>query len=63
MRLLLSLFLGFFLNGEAFAVLPNFVFILADDQSWSGTSVRMKLDEPLSATAVFRTPNLEKLAA
>jgi arylsulfatase A len=45
------------------ATLPNFLFILADDQSWSGTSVRMKVDEPLSATAVFRTPNLEKLAA
>jgi arylsulfatase A len=42
---------------------PNILFILADDQSWSGTSVRMKADEPLSATAAFRTPNLEKLAA
>jgi hypothetical protein len=51
------------LDGEAFAVLPNSVFILADDPSWSGTSLRMNLDEPLSATAVFRMPNLEKLAA
>lgn len=42
---------------------PNFLFILADDQSWSGTSVRMKADEPRSAADYIRTPNLEKLAA
>ncbi|MES2598654.1 MAG: sulfatase-like hydrolase/transferase [Verrucomicrobiota bacterium] len=42
---------------------PNILFILADDQSWSGTSVRMMADEPLSASRVFKTPNLDKLAA
>ena len=45
------------------ATKPNILFILADDQSWSGTSVRMKADEPLSGSTVFKTPNLEKLAA
>ncbi|MFN0077953.1 MAG: sulfatase-like hydrolase/transferase [Prosthecobacter sp.] len=48
---------------SAFAKAPNILFILADDQSWSGTSVRMKADEPGSASREFRTPNLEKLAA
>ncbi len=47
----------------ASAKTPNILFILADDQSWSGTSVRMKADEPLSGSNVFKTPNLEKLAA
>jgi arylsulfatase A len=45
------------------AAKPNILFILADDQSWSGTSVRMTADEPLSGSAVFKTPNLDKLAA
>ena len=45
------------------AAKPNVLFILADDQSWSGTSVRMKADEPKSGSTVFKTPNLEKLAA
>ena len=62
MKLILTLLAAFHVTAFA-AAPPNFVFILADDQSWSGTSVRMKADEPLSATAVFRTPNLEKLAA
>jgi len=48
---------------SALAKEPNILFILADDQSWSGTSVRMKADEPLSGSTVFKTPNLEKLAA
>lgn len=42
---------------------PNILFILADDQSWNGTSVRMKDDEPLSASRQFKTPNLDQLAA
>ncbi|MES2695067.1 MAG: sulfatase-like hydrolase/transferase, partial [Verrucomicrobiota bacterium] len=41
---------------------PNFVFILADDQSWSGTSVPMLPGEPLSRSRIFRTPALERLA-
>lgn len=42
---------------------PNIVLILADDQSWNGTSVRMMPDEAFSASRLFKTPNLERLAA
>lgn len=42
---------------------PNILFIFTDDQSWNGTSVRMMPEEPMSASRVFQTPNLEKLAA
>jgi arylsulfatase A len=42
---------------------PNFVFILVDDQAWSGTSVPMIASEPLSGTAAFHMPNLDRLAA
>jgi arylsulfatase A len=63
MKTLLVSSLAFLLVGSAFAKGPNIVFILADDQSWSGTSVRMMPKEPGSAGREFRTPNLEKLAA
>ena len=53
---------GLLSTANAFAKAPNILFILADDQSWSGTSVRMKADEPRSGSTVFKTPNLEKLA-
>jgi len=59
--ILLAVFFG--LTSFVSAKAPNILFILADDQSWSGTSVRMKADVPLSASRVFQTPNLEKLAA
>lgn len=42
---------------------PNIVFMLADDQGWSGLSVAMHPDVPASRGEVFHTPNLEKLAA
>lgn len=42
---------------------PNIVFMLADDQSWSGLSVAMHPDVPRSKGAIYHTPNLEKLAA
>ena len=42
---------------------PNIVFILADDQAWNGTSVAMMPDEDASRSQVFRTPNLDRLAA
>src|SRR5438067_1093026 len=42
---------------------PNFVFILADDQSWSGTSVPMIPGNDFSRSPGFRTPNLERIAA
>lgn len=51
------------LAGSAWAKAPNILFILADDQSWSGTSVRMIPGEAGSASREFHTPNLEKLAA
>ena len=41
---------------------PNFIFILADDQGWNGTSVRMNDTIPDSASDYYETPNIEKLA-
>lgn len=41
---------------------PNIVFILADDQSWNGTSARMMPKEEFSGSTVFQTPNIERLA-
>ena len=41
---------------------PNFIFILADDQGWNGTSVQMMHSEPDSKSDYFETPNLEILA-
>jgi arylsulfatase A-like enzyme len=42
---------------------PNIVFLLADDQDWTGLSVRMHPDLPNSKSDFYRTPNLEKFAA
>ncbi len=42
---------------------PNFLFILVDDQGWSGTSVAMMPGKDFSRTAGFRMPNLDRLAA
>ena len=39
---------------------PNFIFILADDQGWNGTSVKMMEREPLSQSDYYQTPNLKK---
>jgi hypothetical protein len=41
----------------------NVVFILADDQAWNGTSVPMIPGEASSRSRIFKTPNLEQLAA
>ena len=41
---------------------PNFILVLADDQGWNGTSVKMMRDEPGSKSDYFETPNLELLA-
>lgn len=41
---------------------PNIVFMLADDQGWSGLSVAMHPDIPGSKSDIFHTPNLERLA-
>ncbi len=41
---------------------PNIVLILTDDQGWTGTSVPMDQQMPGSASDLYRTPNLERLA-
>ncbi len=63
MKTLLILSIALLLAGGTWAKAPNILVILADDQAWSGTSVRMMPNEPGSAGREFRTPNLEKLAA
>ena len=42
---------------------PNFIFILADDQGWNGTSVEMIQGQLNSKSDFYETPNLEKLAS
>ncbi len=46
----------------AAATVPNFVFILADDQAWSGTAVPMIPGNAATRSPGFPTPNLERLA-
>ena len=41
---------------------PNIVFMMADDQSWDGTSVQMHPTIRSSIASTYHTPNLEKLA-
>ena len=41
---------------------PNFILFLTDDQSWSGTSVKMSPDHPSSQSFYYETPNLKKLS-
>ena len=41
---------------------PNFIFILADDQGWNGTSVEMMNGFQESKSDFYETPNIEKLA-
>ncbi len=42
--------------------LPNFVFILGDDQGWNALSTPANPDDPRSGSSYFQTPNLAKLA-
>jgi len=42
---------------------PNIIFILADDQSWNGTSAPMIQGNHSSKNPMFHTPNLERLAS
>lgn len=42
---------------------PNFVFILSDDQGWTGLSVLMDTNRPNSKSDYFRTPHMEVLAS
>ena len=41
---------------------PNIIFILSDDQGWTGTSVAMDPNNPESKSDYYETPNLERLA-
>ena len=50
------------LSEENYPTYPNFILILADDQGWNGTSVKMMHNEPGSKSDYFETPNLELLA-
>ena len=43
--------------------LPNFIFILADDQGWNGTSVKMIENNENSKSDFYETPNIEKIAS
>ena len=45
------------------AAAQNIVFILSDDQGWTGTSVQMDDRVEGSVSGLYRTPNLERLAA
>jgi arylsulfatase A-like enzyme len=66
MRLFCFVFTIFLFTGvgtNALAANPNILFILVDDQSWSGTSVPMIKGDASSYAPNFQTPNVEKLAA
>ncbi len=41
---------------------PNFVFILADDMGWNGTSALIKAGETASQSDFYETPNIDQLA-
>ena len=41
---------------------PNFIFILADDQGWNGTSVEMLNGLKKSKSDFYETPEIEKIA-
>ena len=41
---------------------PNIIFILADDQGWTGLSTQMDPNVPGSKSDYYQTPNLDRLA-
>ncbi|MDF1853408.1 MAG: sulfatase-like hydrolase/transferase [Verrucomicrobiales bacterium] len=41
---------------------PNFLFLLSDDQAWTGLSCQMHPDMPDSKSRVIETPNIARLA-
>ena len=61
--LIAAIALFFPLASAAVAAPLNIVFILADDQSWNGTSVPMMPGQDFSRSRQFHTPNIERLAA
>ena len=52
-----------FFYSFAYSQAPNFIFILADDMGWNGTSVQMSATESGSKSDFYETPTLEQLAA
>lgn len=62
--LLFSIFFLLAQISEAQSVVesPNFIFILADDQGWNGTSVKMIEDNEFSKSDFYETPNIERIA-
>ena len=59
---LLALCLAATSAGQA-ADRPNIIFMLSDDQGWSGLSAAMHPDVGWSRSSIVETPNLETLAA
>ena len=51
-----------FLNSQNKSENPNFIFILADDQGWNGTSVEMLNGLKESKSDFYETPEIEKIA-
>ena len=63
-QILFSIFLVFyqFTHLQTNSTNPNFILILADDQGWNGTSVKMINDNDLSMSDFYETPNIERIA-
>ena len=63
-QILFSIFLLFyqFTHLQTNSSHPNFILILADDQGWNGTSVKMINDNELSMSDFYETPNIERIA-
>ena len=63
-QILFSIFLVFFqfTHLQTNSTHPNFILILADDQGWNGTSVKMINDNDLSMSDFYETPNIERIA-
>ena len=63
-QILFSIFLLFyqFTHLQTNSNHPNFILILADDQGWNGTSVKMINDNDLSMSDFYETPNIERIA-
>ena len=63
-QILFSIFLVFFqfAHLQTNSTHPNFILILADDQGWNGTSVKMINDNELSMSDFYETPNIERIA-
>ena len=49
-------------NRQNLTSYPNFIIVLADDQGWNGTSVKMMKNENESRSYYHETPNLNLLA-